>query len=139
LPRSEQHELCTDEFKFAAEAFLELFELLEDYAPIWYTEQHHNRAVVVRRNLAGALRQRGSSPVIDSASAIPPLDVFSIRDDKPTWLGPAESLEQVLEIIRKNGAGSYLIFSQKTRHKARYEVDTNGAVKPIDSADPQDA
>ncbi len=23
----------------------ELFELLEDYAPTWYTEEHHNRAV----------------------------------------------------------------------------------------------
>jgi hypothetical protein len=23
----------------------ELFELLEDYAPMWYTEEHHRRAV----------------------------------------------------------------------------------------------
>jgi hypothetical protein len=23
----------------------ELFELLEDYAPTWYTEEHHNRAL----------------------------------------------------------------------------------------------
>ena len=23
----------------------ELFKLLEDYAPVWYTEEHHNRAV----------------------------------------------------------------------------------------------
>lgn len=23
----------------------ELFQLLEDYAPTWYTEKHHNRAV----------------------------------------------------------------------------------------------
>jgi hypothetical protein len=23
----------------------ELFTLLEDYAPAWYTEEHHNRAV----------------------------------------------------------------------------------------------
>ena len=53
LSRSEQHELRKDEFKVVAEAFLELFELLEDYAPIWYTEQHHNRAVVVRRILLG--------------------------------------------------------------------------------------
>jgi hypothetical protein len=26
-------------------ALLELFELLEDYAPVWYSEEHHNRAV----------------------------------------------------------------------------------------------
>lgn len=25
-------------------ALRELFELLEDYAPAWYTEEHHNRA-----------------------------------------------------------------------------------------------
>lgn len=27
------------------EVLEELFELLEDYAPTWYTEDHHNRAV----------------------------------------------------------------------------------------------
>ncbi len=29
----------------AREVLEELFQLLEDYAPTWYTEQHHNRAV----------------------------------------------------------------------------------------------
>ena len=28
----------------AKAALRELFELLEDYAPSWYTEEHHNRA-----------------------------------------------------------------------------------------------
>jgi hypothetical protein len=28
-----------------AEVFRELFSLLEEYAPVWYTEEHHNRAV----------------------------------------------------------------------------------------------
>ena len=27
------------------EVLEELFHLLEDYAPTWYTQQHHNRAV----------------------------------------------------------------------------------------------
>jgi hypothetical protein len=27
------------------EVLEELFQLLEDYAPAWYTEAHHNRAV----------------------------------------------------------------------------------------------
>jgi hypothetical protein len=27
----------------------ELFELLEDYGPGWYTEDHHNRAVAALR------------------------------------------------------------------------------------------
>lgn len=26
-------------------ALEELFELLEEYAPVWYTEEHHNHAV----------------------------------------------------------------------------------------------
>jgi hypothetical protein len=29
----------------AREVLEELFELLEDYAPTWYTEEHHNRAM----------------------------------------------------------------------------------------------
>jgi hypothetical protein len=27
----------------------ELFKLLEEYAPTWYTEEHHNRAVAALR------------------------------------------------------------------------------------------
>jgi hypothetical protein len=33
----------------AREVLEELFELLEDYAPTWYTEEHHNRAVAALR------------------------------------------------------------------------------------------
>jgi len=33
-----------------AEVLLELFNLLEQYAPAWYTEEHHNRAVVALRS-----------------------------------------------------------------------------------------
>jgi hypothetical protein len=32
----------------------ELYELLEDYSPMWYTERHHNRA-------SAALREPSSS------------------------------------------------------------------------------
>lgn len=37
----------------AREVLEELFLLLEDYAPVWYTEQHHNRAVaaLMRREM----------------------------------------------------------------------------------------
>lgn len=37
----------------AREVLEELFLLLEDYAPAWYTEQHHNRAVaaLMRRDI----------------------------------------------------------------------------------------
>lgn len=35
----------------AAEALREFFNLLEEYAPPWYTEQHHDRAKVALRIL----------------------------------------------------------------------------------------
>ena len=44
-PRSGGEKSLDSQFKIVAEAFLELFELLEEYAPIWYTEQHHKRVL----------------------------------------------------------------------------------------------
>jgi hypothetical protein len=41
LDRPETHEGVPT----TREVLEELFQLLEDYAPGWYTEQHHNRAV----------------------------------------------------------------------------------------------
>jgi len=43
--QGEQEESLNRKFKIVAEAFSELFELLEQYAPTWYTEQHHDRAL----------------------------------------------------------------------------------------------
>ena len=37
--------------KTVAEAFLELFKLLEEYGPSWYAEEHHNRALAAMRVL----------------------------------------------------------------------------------------
>ncbi len=34
----------------AREVLEELFQLLEDYAPTWYTEEHHNKAVAALLN-----------------------------------------------------------------------------------------
>ena len=51
LPRSGDEESLDSQFKIVAEAFLELFELLEEYAPIWYTEEHHQRALTAWRIL----------------------------------------------------------------------------------------
>ena len=51
LPRSEGEKSLDSQFRIVAEAFSELFELLEEYAPIWYTEQHHQRALTARRIL----------------------------------------------------------------------------------------
>jgi len=40
----------------AAEVLRELFNLLEQYAPTWYTEEHHNRAVAALRVLEESRR-----------------------------------------------------------------------------------
>lgn len=39
-----------------AEGLRELFNLLEQYAPTWYTEEHHNRAVAALRVLEESRR-----------------------------------------------------------------------------------
>ena len=48
MPRTVNTEVRSEMFAAAdAQAVLrELFELLQDYAPIWYTEELHNRAAV---------------------------------------------------------------------------------------------
>jgi len=51
LPRSGGEKSLDSQFKILAEAFLELFELLKEYAPIWYTEQNHHRALTAWRVL----------------------------------------------------------------------------------------
>jgi hypothetical protein len=33
-----------------ATVLLELFELLEDYSPVWYTDDNHHRAVAALRS-----------------------------------------------------------------------------------------
>ena len=54
LPHAKREELLESQFKTVAESFLELFELLEEYAPAWYSEEHHNRAVAARSVLLKA-------------------------------------------------------------------------------------
>ena len=69
LPRIGGEKSLDSQFKIVAEAFLESFELLEVYAPVWYTEQHHNRALDAWRILQanplyalGSERRRASRP-----------------------------------------------------------------------------
>jgi len=50
------------QFAFFEEAFREMFNLLEEYAPTWYTEEHHRRAVAA----LGALEE---SRQLDKAEA----------------------------------------------------------------------
>src|SRR6516162_2449325 len=51
LHRRGDEKSLDSQFKTVAEAFVESFELLQEYAPIWYTEQHHKRALNARRTL----------------------------------------------------------------------------------------
>lgn len=44
---------CQAQFAFFEEAFREMFNLLEEHAPTWYTEEHHKRAVAA----LGALQE----------------------------------------------------------------------------------
>ena len=69
---------------------------------------------------------------------MPPLDVFSIRNNESTWLGPAKTLVQALEVMGQNGAGSYFVFFHQTGHKTMYQVDEHGSVLPVE-AESQDA
>jgi hypothetical protein len=69
LPRRGGEKSLVAQFEIVTEAFLELFELLEEYAPIWNTEQHHKRALNARRILQanpshalGSERHRASQP-----------------------------------------------------------------------------
>ena len=68
---------------------------------------------------------------------VPPLDVFSIKNNEPTWLGAAESLAQALDIARRTGEGHYFVFSHETGHKTMYQVDPQGVIQPIQSSTPR--
>jgi hypothetical protein len=68
-PRSGGEKSLVAQFEIVAEAFLESFELLEEYAPIWYTEQYHQRALTACRilqanpsNALGSERHRAAQP-----------------------------------------------------------------------------
>jgi len=47
-------------FAFFVEAFREMFNLLEEHAPTWYTEEHHKRAVAALRGFQES-RQLGKA------------------------------------------------------------------------------
>ena len=53
---------------YVEEVFRELFNLLEQYAPVWYTEEHHNRALAALRALKEA-RQAAKAEAARSQSA----------------------------------------------------------------------
>jgi len=63
LPQSEGEESLDLQFKIVAEAFMGLFELLEDYAPVWFTERHHNGALAAHRILQKSCASRRSRNV----------------------------------------------------------------------------
>ena len=66
-----------------AGVFRELFNLLEEYAPLWYTEEHHNRAVA-------ALRALQESRQLANPEAARP----------PTRLQRAQYLNHSIQLVR---------------------------------------
>ena len=46
----------------AAEVFREVFNLLEGYAPVWYTEEHHSRAVTALSSFEESRRDGRAEP-----------------------------------------------------------------------------
>jgi hypothetical protein len=62
---------------------------------------------------------------------IAPLDIFAVEKNGAgigIWLSSAETLNHALDLMRKRGAGQYLVYSQETGHKNFYAVDAEGAV-----------
>jgi hypothetical protein len=53
---------------YVEEVFRELFNLLEQYAPVWYTEEHHSRALAALRALKEG-RQAAKAEAARSQSA----------------------------------------------------------------------
>jgi len=47
----EKSETLQEQLAYVEEVFEELFRLMEQYAPAWYTEEHYNRAVIALRAL----------------------------------------------------------------------------------------
>jgi hypothetical protein len=55
---------CQAQFAFFEGAFREMFNLLEEHAPKWYTEEHHKRAVAAL----------GASKTLDNSAQLKPRD-----------------------------------------------------------------
>jgi len=53
---------------YVAEVLRELIDLLEQYAPMWYTEEHHKRAMAALRVLEES-RQTGKADAVRSQKA----------------------------------------------------------------------
>ena len=64
----EKSDVSPAKLESIADTFWELFNVLEQYAPVWYTEEHHNRAVAALRVLE-KLRQRAKSKAARSQKA----------------------------------------------------------------------
>ena len=62
---------------------------------------------------------------------IPPLDIFQVNGSEAVWVGAAQSLLEALELARRKGTGSYMVFSHHTGNKMMYEVDANGTIRPM--------
>jgi len=58
-PGREKSDAFKAQLVYFAEVFHELFELLEQHAPLWYTEEQHNRALAALSIMRSALKKYG--------------------------------------------------------------------------------
>src|SRR5215471_16585828 len=97
---------------------------------------HSDRTIVLihnRRSRTARCSSNWNPTHTESRQMMPPLDVFSIRNNECAWLGPAKTLIQALKVMRQNGAGSYFIFFHETDHKTMWRVDEHGSVRPVEA------
>lgn len=62
LERREALDAFQTRLTHAAEVFREVFNLLEGYAPVWYTEEHHSRAVTALSSFEESRRDGRAEP-----------------------------------------------------------------------------
>jgi len=104
------------------EAFLELFKLLEEYAPSWYTERHRDRALSAMQGLR--LRV--------TAGTGTQFHIFKDETDSdPQPVARVRNIDTAisrLEALGTSAPGRYLVVSQVTGNTFCLDVDAHGIV-----------
>lgn len=57
------------------------------------------------------------------------LDIFSVTDSGPRWLGSTETVQQALVLAIHQGEGMYLIYSQQNGNGQYYKINGDGTVQ----------
>jgi hypothetical protein len=65
---------------------------------------------------------------------IPPLDVFKVEKNEPSWLGFADTVVEAIEIARKRGSGVYFVFLHDIVSRKLYKIVSDGDGCSLDHA-----